>query len=391
MKYCYGRNVKDALVKIGKIYTAEEHHIKKEHIDYSIIEIINTLVKHGHTAYVVGGAIRDLLSHTQPKDFDIVTNAHPHQIKTYFRSSQIVGKRFPIVLVRGKRYRDFVEVSTFRSNDADNLTTQTTSNNTSQKKSKRKSIALAVQNTTFGSIAEDVMRRDFTCNALYYDVHKEQILDFVEGVQHLQEKKLVAVRTEFEEDPIRMIRAIKYAHKVHLSIPFLLRKKIIKNAPLLKTVSHSRVGDEIIKILISGVSMNIMQDLFSYSLLKYMLPNVSDWYHKREQEKKAFFNHLQEADNRTNESHTRIRGLQMLIQAFVMVYIKEHNIPHHSRTQLTTSEVGQIMNHTKKWIQPITPPNAEIQKALISILSEEQLLSSQTRAKLSNFFSRPRR
>lgn len=383
MRYCYGRTEKGKLVRLAKIYTKEEHHISKKKISSDVIWMIKTLISHGHRAFVVGGAIRDLLAQKIPKDFDIVTDAHPIEIKKYFKRAQIVGKRFPIVLIRNSQ-GNFIEVSTFRS-DSDYPEKEMP-----QKNHKKRTVHTALENTEFGSIEQDVKRRDFTCNALYYDINQETILDFVEGVQHLKEKKLVVVRAMFDEDPVRMLRAIKYSRKVGLTIPLSLKKSITRNIKLLEQVPSSRKGEEVMKILVSGVSAPIMEDLFSYKILAYVLPEFYAWHSKRKQAKKDLFIALAEADKQIEERYSRIRGLQAFIKEFVLNEVREQGFPKNGK-KITQQEIHKLFTSVKNLLYPITPPNVEIHKAIMSVLVSEKLMPHHSSAKRFNPTSRRRR
>ena len=188
--------------KLANVYIAEDHGIKRNQLDREALAVTGRLQRAGFDAYVVGGAVRDLLIGKRPKDFDVVTNAPPRRIRRIFRNSRIIGKRFQLVHVFFGE--TIVEVSTFRTG------TQTS------------------EETIFGTMEEDVRRRDFTMNALYYDPEKEHIIDYVGGVDDIRARRvraLVPVEASFLEDPVRMIRALRYA----ATTGFTLRGKISKH------------------------------------------------------------------------------------------------------------------------------------------------------------------
>ena len=176
-----GRPVRKAV-----IYTKDEHKIPREKIDSDAFFVVSHLRNAGFDAYIVGGAVRDLLIGKHPKDFDIVTSATPSKIKRLFRNSRIIGKRFRLVHVFfGEK---IFEVSTFRS------------------------IAEGSIGNVFGTMDEDVQRRDFSLNALYYDPLKEQVIDYVHGVEDIRRKlvrPIIPLDRIFVEDPVRMLRAVK--------------------------------------------------------------------------------------------------------------------------------------------------------------------------------------
>lgn len=181
----YSTTEKGAHSKRAEIYTAKEHGIRRKDIDPDAIRIAHRLKSAGHSAYIVGGAVRDLLVGRVPKDFDLVTDAHPRKIKRLFRNSRIIGKRFRLVHVFFRE--KIIELSTFRSLDHQG------------------------ENNVYGTIQEDVLRRDFTLNALYYCPIEEIIIDYIGGVKDIRNRKirpLIPLKTIFTEDPVRMIRAL---------------------------------------------------------------------------------------------------------------------------------------------------------------------------------------
>ena len=178
----YGTNEKGQRVPIASIYTAGEHPIKKNMISPQALQVIDTLRGAGYRAYIVGGAVRDLLAGKKPKDFDVATDALPNRIRKIFPNAWIIGKRFKLAhVIFPDRY--IIEVATFRSVSSGNF------------------------NAVYGTIEEDVRRRDFTVNALFFDPEKEQLIDYVGGFADLKAHRLVNIlplETIFDSDPGRM-------------------------------------------------------------------------------------------------------------------------------------------------------------------------------------------
>lgn len=368
MKYCYGYKADGKFVRLAKIYTQQEHGIIKTQLDKHALNIIYRLFSIGYEAYIVGGAVRDLLSKKVPKDFDIVTNARPKEIKRNFKYARIIGKRFQIVLIPITNNHN-IEISTFRS-DQD----------------------LFIPNVEvhpvkkYGTIVQDVKRRDFSVNALYYCPIREELFDFVNGFEHLKNKKLIPILTQYKKDPVRLLRAVKYSNKVQLQLTLMTKINLYCNAFLLQTVSRSRMSDEIMKILTSGYSYDIIKDCIHYRLLKYMLPNVYKWGASHKTQFALLLKDLQFADSKVEEPYNRIRGFQMIINRYVLFFLT-HELSQVPRKKITQQYIGKLMDMIKQWIYPMTPPNSEIQSALMSILREAGLISSHSKATRSKEFS----
>ena len=248
----YGTNKNGKPVKKAVIYTKDEHNIPHEKIDRNAVFIINRLHDAGFSAYIVGGAVRDLIVGNNPKDFDIVTDATPGKIKRLFRNSRIIGRRFRLVhVVFGQK---IFEVSTFRSNEEGSVGNE------------------------FGSMDEDVLRRDFTINALYYDPVQEQVIDYVNGVKDIKKhvlKPVIPLDRIFVEAPVRMIRAIKYSVTTEAKMSRTLRHKIRQSSDLLSTISPSRLTEELLKIINGGHSAEIVHEALEAEVFMYLQPAAS--------------------------------------------------------------------------------------------------------------------
>jgi poly(A) polymerase len=251
----YGTSPDGKPVKKAEIYTAEEHGIDPRWIDRDARRIIARLKRAGHKAYVVGGAVRDLLTGKKPKDFDIATDAVPRRIRKLFRYSRQVGRRFRIVHVyvpRGEERKVF-EVTTFRSSPSQG------------------------GNNVYGAMEEDVWRRDFTLNALFYCPDDETIIDYVGGVKDIRDRRLRTLsppEASFLEDPVRMIRGIKYSVYTGFALPSAVTAVIRKHRQELASCSMARLTEEVYKILASGHSAQIFAQAFKLGLLEVFLPSV---------------------------------------------------------------------------------------------------------------------
>ena len=241
------------------VIPVSNHGITRDRISSGSRRVCETLQGHGHKAYVVGGAVRDLLIGAEPKDFDVATDATPEEVRRYFRRSRIIGRRFQIVHVM--MGQETLEVTTFRGALAEDT--------------KKDEHGRVLHDNVFGSQAEDAARRDFTANALYYDPATEAVLDYHHGVGDLKQKTLRMIgepRARYREDPVRMLRAVRLAAKLGLSIDPEARKPIREMAELLENVPPARLFDEMLKLLTSGHSVKCLTQLRDEGLHHGLLP-----------------------------------------------------------------------------------------------------------------------
>jgi len=233
----------------------------KKFLDKDAVKIVQTLIKSGYETYLVGGCIRDLILGYEPKDFDIATSATPEQVHKVFRRSRIIGRRFKLVHIMFSA-RKFIEVATFRAGKVKTATS-----------------GVVVRDNFYGSLQDDVFRRDFTVNALYYDLIKSEVVDYVDGLKdlHAGEMKIIGNADDrFEEDPVRMIRAIRFKVKLGASIEPVLSKSILKNAHLLENIPPARLYEEVIKLFHNEKSTEVLDELSKYDLLRYLFSQTQD-------------------------------------------------------------------------------------------------------------------
>ncbi len=234
--------------KAPKPNRVREHAIRKQISDANALTVIEVLNANGFQAYLVGGCVRDALCGVKPKDFDVATNATLETVRKLFRRSRIVGKRFPIVHVRFGR--DLIEVSTFRQSISDKIV--------------HDDKGMILRDNAFGTLHEDAFRRDFTANALYYDPNSDEIIDFVDGVADIQRKLLRFIgdpKTRLAEDPVRMLRAIRFSAKLGFSIDQQILNYTNETANSLKTVSPARLFDEFLKLFLSGYAEQVWRQV----------------------------------------------------------------------------------------------------------------------------------
>jgi poly(A) polymerase len=248
-----------------RVLNSHEHSLNPKKICKHACEIIRVLQKNNFEAYVVGGCIRDLLLGLKPKDFDIATNATPHQVKRLFRRSRIIGRRFQIVHVQFGR--ELIEVTTFRSNNAEQ-----------NGKVQQSASGVLTRDNMFGSLQDDASRRDLSINALYYDTEKNTLHDFCDGLEDLAKRKIRIIgnpATRYSEDPVRLLRAVRFAAKLGFHIDSKSLKPITKMADSLQHVSAPRMFDETLKLFMSGYGLAVFHLLYEYQLFAQLIPQAS--------------------------------------------------------------------------------------------------------------------
>jgi poly(A) polymerase len=237
----------------------QKHGIARERVSPAALKVCSVLREGGFSAYLVGGAVRDLLLGIVPVDFDIATDARPEQVKPLFRRALIIGRRFRLVHVM--MGPETLEVSTFRSADGD----------TSDKDEHGR----VLRDNVYGTQEGDALRRDFTVNALYYDPATEEVIDFHGGLADLKKRLLRVIGdpvTRYREDPVRMLRAVRLAAKLGLTLEADTRKPIKELAPLMERVPPARLFDEMLKLLLSGHASACLRQLREVGLHKGLLP-----------------------------------------------------------------------------------------------------------------------
>ena len=243
---------------------AGKHGIRRDDISSGSRRTVETLQQQGYKAYVVGGAVRDLLAGMKPKDYDVATNATPEQVRQCFRRSRIIGRRFQIVHV--SMGAETIEVTTFRGHHQEQH---------GGNKAQTDAQGRVLRDNVFGSEKDDAARRDFTVNALYFDPTTETIVDYHHGLADLKQKTLRMIgdpKTRYREDPVRMLRAVRLAAKLGLTIDPDASRPIREMSELIENVPASRLFDEMLKLLTSGYAVKCVQQLRAEGLHHGLLP-----------------------------------------------------------------------------------------------------------------------
>jgi len=243
-----------------------QHSISRKSISDAALKVLYRLSNSGHRACLVGGGVRDLLLGVQPKDFDVATDATPEEIRALFKNSRIIGRRFRLVHIRFGR--DIIEVATFRAHAEDSARTELDTH------------GRILRDNTFGDIEEDAIRRDFTINALYYDIHDFSMLDYAGGLQDIEKRQLRLIgdpTTRYQEDPVRMLRALRFAAKLDFSIEASAADAIHECGRLLAVIPPARMFDEVVKLFHSGSARRVFELLREFNLLRYLVPALDEW------------------------------------------------------------------------------------------------------------------
>lgn len=251
-----------------KLYPPSEHGIKREHISRNAWQVLERLQEAGFEAYLVGGGVRDLLVGQRPKDFDVATNAHPEQIQKVFRNCRLIGRRFRLAHIYFRE--GVIEVATFRAQAGEEEEVEEHEHRVSE-------TGMLVRDNVYGSMVDDAWRRDYTINALYYNIADETVVDYTNGMQDLKDRVLRMIgdpTKRFHEDPVRMLRAMRLAAKLNFSIEPECEKLIFELGGLLQNVSPARLFEETIKLYLCGKAEDAFKRMREHGLFAVLFPQT---------------------------------------------------------------------------------------------------------------------
>lgn len=337
-----------------KIYTSNEHIIKRSDIDKDAIFVVETLRRAGHKAYLVGGCVRDLLLGHTPKDYDISTSALPEQIKPLFSHCLLIGRRFRLAHVRiGKKV---IEVATFRQGDPEDE-------------------SLIVSDNLWGSEEEDVMRRDFTINGLFYDPIEEVIIDYVDGMLDAKKCALRSIGNSFirfKQDPVRMIRLLKFRARFGLNVDQEAIEALLECRMEILKSSKARILEELLRMLESGASYPFIKLLANHGILEILLPAISSFLEKTEGGE--IYSFLQEIDQILITKQKRYLPRAILLSAIIFPLLQRHiHLLHENRTK--PMHLGEIQDAVHLIIHEAFAPflfiTRKLSGELVSILTSQ--------------------
>lgn len=270
--------------------TRNHHHVSKTDISPNALAVLNRLNSSGFQAYLVGGSVRDLLLRKAPKDFDVSTSATPNQIKNLFRNARIIGRRFKLAHIL--YHREIIEVATFRGHDAVDESQQTNDR------------GMLIRDNVYGTLEEDAWRRDFTINSLYYNLADGSIVDYTGGVKDVELRVIRMIGdpvTRYQEDPVRMLRAIRFSAKLHFEIAPETAAPIIDSGILITHISGSRLFDEMTKMYQCGEAKSVQQLLVQYGLFHHLFPQTAGLLESAYPVNALLINALESTDTRVRE------------------------------------------------------------------------------------------
>lgn len=342
-----------------KIYPRGQHTVSRTKIDPDALKIMYRLVRHGYKAYLVGGGVRDVLLGKIPKDFDIATDATPRQIKTLFRNSRIIGRRFKLVHVffpTGKN----IEVSTFRDKS-------------DYPQADEDDQAAIARDNNFGTEATDALRRDITINALFYDIATHSIIDYVGGISDLERGMICVIGDpdiRFVEDPVRLLRVVRHAARTGFQIEKRCFQSLARHREQLKNASQVRIFEEIKKDLVSGYCLPCLRLLHEAGILHMLFPL------------------LEEANDRTLRDGTHlpicIERLDLKVRegeeisptvvlTLIALYCPAPDSPNEGLQHFKTSE--EFSEHLKHVFSRLVVPRKERERIEILASAFDKLLS----------------
>lgn len=295
----------ETMTPLLQVLSRGEHQISRKSISPSALKVLYHLNESGFQAFIVGGGVRDILLKLSPKDFDIATDATPEQVHELFRNSRIIGRRFRIVHVRYGR--EIIEVSTFRASTTDSIEIQGGSLGRKVKHldSAHSESGMILRDNVFGDILGDVMRRDFTVNALYYTVQNFEVHDYLNSIEDIKGRTLRMIgdpEQRYREDPVRILRAIRLSAKLDFTIAEETEQPISGCAHLLESIPPARLFDEFLKLFFAGQSLVTYQKLLEYGVFNILFPETGRFLNREDSDASKLLNNaFISTDERINQ------------------------------------------------------------------------------------------
>lgn len=319
-----------------RIIPRADHNISRANISNSALKVLYRLVEAGYEAYLVGGGVRDLLLEREPKDFDIATSAHPEEVKELFRSCRLIGRRFRLAHVRIGR--EIIEVATFRAgHDAD-----------FDDEDGRTENGMILRDNVYGTRDEDAARRDLSINALYYDIRDFSVIDFANGVADLEQGLIRMIgdpKARYREDPVRVLRALRFAAKLDFELEDATASPIDECAPLLADIPAARLFEELLKLFMTGHAAASFSVLHQHDVLRFLLPATANLIEDDDRALALVQLALRNTDDRiaAGKPVTPAFLLAALLWPVLRVHLAGHEVQGMSPGQATEQAGGQVI------------------------------------------------
>lgn len=360
-----------------RVFSRSEHCISRKQISDHALKVLYRLQKEGFAAYLVGGCVRDLLLGREPKDFDVVTDAEPEEVRKIFRNCRLIGRRFRLAHVHFGD--EVIEVATFRA-----------ANENAEVLNKDGRI---VSDNVYGTIEQDVWRRDFTVNALYYNIRDFSVVDYVNGMDDHEAALLRLIgdpATRFREDPVRMLRAVRFAVKLGFVIEPSCEQVIPECASLLAGIPAARLYDEALKLFLSGSALQTFEMLRHYGLFQLLFPLVERSLAVEEEgfPKLLIIRALENSDNRIAEGKTVTAYFLFAAFLWDAVQYKVHRKLKHGATEFMAMQeaIHEVIAQQNK----TTALPRHITLAMTEVWSLQAKFHHQTGAKPAKLVLHPR-
>lgn len=338
-----------------KIYKADEHRIPPDQVDQHAYYVIQKLRQAGHSAYLVGGGVRDLLLNQKPKDFDVSTSAKPEEIRSLFRNAILIGRRFRLAHIRFGR--KIIEVSTFRAGDTE-------------------ANELIVRDNEWGNEEQDVLRRDFTINGLFYDPEHQIVIDYVDGYPDIAKRLLRSIgqpELRFSQDPVRMIRLLKFCARFNFEIHKSTFEALVQCRTEIVKSSSARIFEELLRMLESGASKPFFHLINQHGLLEPLSPALAEFLDMPTQ---TTFKLLEECDAEIKKQPPEPLDRSLLLSALLFP-IFELIVREKAKRQDKPLHLGQIAEEAHRTIDIVFHPFFKIPRRMRGMIAF--ILSSQYR------------
>lgn len=317
------------------VFPRSEHGISRQQLSPNALKVLYRLHKSGFQAYLVGGGVRDLLLGESPKDFDIVTDARPEQVKKLFHNCRLIGRRFRLAHIMFGR--EIIEVATMRGHHDESKGGHISKRDDDS--------GMILRDNVYGTIEEDAERRDFTINALYYNIADYSVLDFAGGIEAIKRRRIEMIgdpEARYREDPVRMLRAVRFATKLDMTIADETAEPIHDNAELLAGIPAARLFDELCKLLLAGKAEANFQMLRDYGLFDILFPELSEFLDTEASEQDLAFilAALRNTDARVNQEQSVTPAFIYAALLWPLVEFKMRELS--SQSELHTTEALQV-------------------------------------------------